>query len=90
MSTMDKRFSRVLLIFAEFFIFAAFCAAQNIEATIKIESVSPPSARVEGRFLYENTNKNWAFLRSVAGIENLGERISDLILTDKNGKVISS
>ena len=89
MSTKDKRFSRVLLIFAEFFIFAAFGFTQELAVTIKIESVSTPSARVEGRFLQENTSKNWAFLRSIAGAENLGERISDLTLTDKNGKAIS-
>jgi hypothetical protein len=89
MSTKDKRFSRVPAILGAIFIFAAFCTAQEIDAIIKIESVAPPSARVEGKFLQDNSGKNWAFLRSIAGIENLGERISDLSLEDKNGKTIS-
>jgi hypothetical protein len=70
-------------------LFAALCSAQKIEATIKIESLSPPVARVEGKLLKESTNKNWTFLRSIAGVENLGERISDLTLKDKNGKTVS-
>jgi len=89
MSMKDKRFSRVLAIFAAIFIFAAFASAQKIEANIKIESIAPPAARVEGRILQEDAGRNWAFLRSIAGVENLGERISDLTLKDKNGKIVS-
>jgi hypothetical protein len=89
MSMKDKRFSLVLLIFAEIFIFAALANAQEIEAAIKIESASSPVVRVEGRFLRGNTGKNLAFLRSIAGVENLGERISDLVLKDKDGKNVS-
>ncbi|HEY0429217.1 MAG TPA: hypothetical protein VGC76_15660 [Pyrinomonadaceae bacterium] len=85
----DKRFSRLSLIFALIFIFAALCRAQQIEANIKIESSPASFARVEGRVLQKNIGKNWGFLRSIAGIENLGERISDLALTDKDGKTIS-
>lgn len=89
MSMKDKRFSRILAILATIFIFAAFCAAQEIEANIKIEPAPAPFARVEGKFLLPNKSKNLAFSRSIAGIENLGERISDLTLTDKDGKIIS-
>jgi hypothetical protein len=84
-----KRFSRALAILAVIFLFAVFCPAQEIEAKIKIESVSTPSARVEGRFLVRNNNKNWTFLRSIAGAENLSERISDLVLKNKSGNVVS-
>jgi hypothetical protein len=89
MSIKKKRFSRALPILAVILIFAAVCSAQEIEATIKIESVSPPVVRVDGRFLVRNNSKNWTFLRSIAGIENLGERISELKLEDKDGKEIS-
>ena len=63
--------------------------AQNLEASVKIESVNPPVLRVEGKFLSERADKNWIFLRSIAGIENLGERISEFALTDKNGRAVS-
>jgi hypothetical protein len=86
----EKRFSRIPTIFAVIFIYAAATFAQQIEANIKIESVSPPVARVEGKVFGEYAKKNWGFLRSIAGIENLGERISDFTLTDKNGKTISA
>lgn len=89
MSIKKKRFSRGLPVLAVILIFAALCSAQKIEANLKIESISPPVLRVEGKLLQENTSKNWTFLRSLAGVENLGERISELQLKDKNGKEIS-
>lgn len=89
MSTIEKRFSRILPVFAEIFIFALFCSAQKIEANLKIESISPPILNVKGRVLRENAGKNWTFLRSIAGVENLGERIKDLSLTDKSGRAVA-
>lgn len=62
---------------------------QNLEANIKIESIEPPILRVEGKFSVERTSKNWTFLNSVAGAENLGEKISDFVLIDKNGKTVA-
>jgi len=88
MSIKEKRFSRALPVLAVILIFAALCSAQNLEANIKIESVSPPVVRVEGKLLKESSSKNWSFLRSIAGIENLGDRISEFTLKDKNGKEI--
>lgn len=84
-----KRFSHAVSIFAAFFLFAGFLRAQDLEANLKIESVSPPVVRVEGKLLKEGTGKNWSFLRSIAGVENLGERISELSLQDNNGKDVS-
>ena len=89
MSMREKRFSLLIAICAVILQLFNNTAAQNLEANIKIESISPPVLRVEGRVLPERADKNWTFLRSVAGIENLGERISDFALTDKNGQNIS-
>ncbi len=83
-----KRFSRALPVLAVIFVFAAFCAAQDVSATLAIESISPPVLRVEGRLLNEKTSKNWTFVRAFAGVENLGERISELSLKDENGRAI--
>lgn len=89
MSIVKKRFSPVLLIFAEIFVFAALCVAQKVEANIKIETISPPVLSVEGRVLQENAGKNWFFLRSAAGVEKLGERISDFALSGKNNRAVA-
>ena len=89
MSMMKKRFSRLLLICGVILQLFNNSAAQNVEANVKIESISPPVLRVEGRFLPERADKNWTFLRSVAGVENLGERTSDFVLTDKSGRNVS-
>lgn len=65
------------------------CIAQKLEANLKLESISPPILRVEGKLSEQNQTKNWTFLRSIAGIENLGERITEFTLSDKNGRNIS-
>lgn len=63
--------------------------AQSLEANIKIQSIEPPVLRVEGKFPTERTNRNWTFINSVAGAENLGEKISDFVLIDKNGQTVA-
>lgn len=88
MSMAGKRFSRSLLVCAGIFVSALACFAQKFEANLKIESISPPILRVEGKILQGDSSKNWAFLRSVAGIENLGERISEFSLTDESARAV--
>jgi len=86
MSTTRQKFPRQLIIIVEILFLAAACLAQDIEAVVKF--VSPVSMRVEGKFLQSNiiqSNKNWAFARSIGNVENLGARVSDLNLTDKKG-----
>ncbi len=90
MSTTRKKFPRLVILCVEILLAVFACSAQDIEATIKF--ISPASMRVEGKFLLENavqSNKNWAFARSIGNVENLGARISDLNLTDKKGQSIS-
>ncbi|MGI8638979.1 MAG: hypothetical protein ACR2MG_03405 [Pyrinomonadaceae bacterium] len=92
MSTTQKRFLVNLVICCSVLLFVSAVSAQQIEANIKVVSISPAVLRVEGKFLQENAaqpEKNWVFLRSFAGIENLGERISELNLTNKQGHAIS-
>jgi predicted metalloprotease with PDZ domain len=92
MSTIITKFSISFIIFIEFLLFTSSFSAQQIEANIKINQDSPQIIGIEGRFLRENqtkSNKNWAFLNSFAGVENLGERVSDLNLKDKQGENIS-
>ena len=86
---MNKRFSAAAIIFAEIIIFALVSCSQDIEANIKVLSAS--SARVEGRFLNTNlfqSKRNWSFLRSIAGADNLGARISDFNLINKQGRAV--
>lgn len=90
MSTTDKKFPRFVIFCAEILLAVFACSAQDIEATIKI--ISPVAVRVEGKFLQANviqSDKNWAFARSIGNVENLGARISDLNLTDKKGQSIA-
>jgi predicted metalloprotease with PDZ domain len=91
MSITKKKFSLFSIIFLEILLLVCASTAQEIEANIKI-NVSSTSAIVNGKLLKENillSDKNWSFVRSVAGAENLGARISDLDLRSKNGVAIN-
>ncbi|MBA3634785.1 MAG: hypothetical protein H0W58_18570, partial [Acidobacteria bacterium] len=92
MSTNGKKFPFLMILCAEILLSVFVCSAQEIEVNIKKISSSPAIVRVEGRFLQENltqSNKNLAFASSVGNVENLGTRISDLNLTDKQGRAIT-
>ncbi len=68
------------------------CRAQDLDVKIKVISLSPAIARVEGRILREDfrqSGKNWTLLNSFAGIENLGARVSDLKLKDQQNREIA-
>ncbi len=80
-----------MIIFVEVLLFVFAAAAQEIEANIKIKS-SSPIVSVAGKFLKENlaqSDKHWSFVNSLTGAENLGARISDLNLINKNGDTIA-
>ncbi|MDQ3712381.1 MAG: hypothetical protein M3388_09200 [Acidobacteriota bacterium] len=86
---MKKRFSAAAMIFVEMLIFALVSWSQDIEANIKV--LFGATVRIEGRFLNEKLNqskRNWAFLRSITGANNLGARITDFYLTDKQGRTV--
>ncbi len=90
MSIIKKRFSFAALIGAHILLSAIFSAAQNIEA--RIEIILPATLKIEGRLTGENANQaaeNWAFRRSVAGVENLGARVSNFALADRQNHSIA-
>lgn len=90
MSIIKQRFSITALILAEILFFSFVAAAQEFEATVEISSSS--FVKIEGKFLKENfsqSRKNWSFLNSVGGVENLGARVSYFSVFDKQGRAIS-
>ncbi|CAN5405598.1 hypothetical protein BH20ACI1_BH20ACI1_06980 [soil metagenome] len=91
MSTTHKKFSVNLSVCLSILLFAFTVSAQEIEVNIKLISNAPAVLLVEGKFLRENkiqTQKSWAFLRSFAGIENLGARVSELNLKDSQEQTV--
>ena len=89
MSIIKNGFSTATAIFAQILLLAIVSAAQDIEAVIKI--VSPGKVKVEGRILGKHpkrANENWSFRLSIAGIENLGARISEFKLSDESNRPI--
>jgi predicted metalloprotease with PDZ domain len=90
MSKMKNWFSTLFI--ACFIVILSFASisAQVFEATIKVDSVSK-IAQVKGSFLKAGnlqSPKNFAFARLIVGTDNLGERISDLTLTDRENRQI--
>lgn len=68
-------------------LFFGNCYAQDIDATIKVESVSPPVVSVRGRYL-NSERRDLSLLREYAGIGDLAERFTDVVAADSDGRAI--
>ncbi len=90
MSTIQIKFSATAIVLATILLLVNFVTAQEIEANIKI--TSPASISVEGRLTKETQNhslKNWSFTNSIAGVENLGTRVSGFNLGSEKNQPIA-
>ena len=76
-------------------IFAAISAPifpQDVNAAIDIDTAQTATAHVRGKFSFPDgvrSRRNFSFLRSIAGIDSLAGRVSDLNLYDANNKPIA-
>jgi hypothetical protein len=88
---MSKTLRSFLLVFAALFLILHLFSnsrAQEIEAALTVDPRSPTVVRVQGRYLRAGAaaaRRNLSFLLSYGGISGLGERISDVTLTDEKG-----
>ncbi len=67
--------------------FFTYAAAQDIDATIEVRAEKPFVAQVSGRFA--NPAKNLTFIRSYAGLNDLGARIGTIVLKDGDGQKVA-
>jgi len=91
MSKENSLILRAAFVFVLITQFSSALSAQIIEAKIKIEAKSPTVIEIQGVNLDANSLQNannFSFASSYAGIENLGERISDVGLSDENKRKI--
>ena len=91
MSKENRLILRAAFVFVLITQFSSALPAQIIEAKIKIEAKSPTVIEIQGVNLDANSLQNannFSFASSYAGIENLGERISDVGLSDENKRKI--
>ncbi|HEX8288756.1 MAG TPA: hypothetical protein VF556_12205 [Pyrinomonadaceae bacterium] len=89
MSKENKLIFLIALLFALIAPLTGKISAQTIEAKIKI--AAPNVIDVQGKIRDAKTlqnEKNFSFLRSTVGIENLGERISEVDLTDAENRKV--
>ena len=92
MSTITRNFFIFSAIFFAFSSFTRCARAQTFEVNVKIDAGAPQTVVIEGEFLQPDaivSSRNWTFLNSLAGVENLADRISDLNLSNKKSGNIS-
>ena len=87
---MSKNLRSILPILAAFVSilqFFAYARGQKIETTIKIDPSQGSVVRISGKNAAKS--RNLSFLRSLAGNDNLGERISDVSFFDDGGNAVT-
>ena len=92
MSIAKKWFYFCAFVSAQVLVLTFVGFAQDFEAKIEVSESSSATIEIKGNFLKDNNlsqSKNLVFLRSFAGSENLGERVSDLKLLDKKNQQIA-
>lgn len=89
MSKIYRSKFRLIAVFIATLQFFTISFAQDLEASLKFKSINPPILSIEGKISEKNRSKNWSFLDSIAGIENLSARIKDFSLFDQNGQKIA-
>ena len=71
-------------------ILAARVCGQEIETTIDLSSLAASKVGISGSFVNDpSSHRNISFVRSVAGIEGLSTRISELRLFDAKNTAVS-
>lgn len=88
MSKPNHAFSLFLIAFLQILQFFTNAGAQDIEAKIKIEPQIGSIVSISGKNPI-GMQRNFSFLLSRAGIENLADRISEVSLFDKYGKSVT-
>ncbi|MGB7201095.1 MAG: hypothetical protein WBD16_02370 [Pyrinomonadaceae bacterium] len=87
---MSKNLGSILLVLAAFVAILQFftdASGQSVEATINIDPNQRSVVKISGKTA--SKSRNLSFLRSLAGIDNLGERVSDVSLFDDGGNSVT-
>lgn len=64
------------------------CSGQDIEAVIAVGRPSPQTVEIRGRFR-ANVGRHFVIRRQYSGISGLAERVSEVVLEDKDGTSIA-
>src|SRR5687767_14418246 len=57
-----------------------------VSIKLRVESLAPARLVIEGN--HESGLQTWSFRKAYGGVMGLGERITGLALTDRNGKTV--
>jgi hypothetical protein len=87
MSKFSRQYYLIFVAIFEILHFFTFAGAQDIEAKVRIAEKAPSVVQITGRFAKEQ--RNLLFMRSHAGLNGLGERISNLELKGRDGETVA-
>jgi hypothetical protein len=87
MSSLFRPSYLIFAVAAQILHFFTNSPAQDIQATIEIRSENPSIVQVSGRFL--DPDRNLSFVRSYAGFNGLGGRISNVVLKTDGGQNVA-
>ena len=88
MSTTVKKFSRGFIIFALIVIFNFIALGQSLEVRVKILSLKPALARIEGNFSSNLGATSFSFSDTIADAVNLSQRIKNFQAFDERKREI--
>jgi predicted metalloprotease with PDZ domain len=92
MSITEKRFLLLAVFCLEIVFLTVTNLAQDFEAKITLAPGASTTVQIEGKILRQKiagSNKSWSFMRSFPGVENLGERIESLNLSNAKGERVA-
>jgi len=85
---MSKHFAAVLIVFPLILQLFNNCSGQKTDVVITLRSVEPPTVEVLGRTA-GNTSRNFSIVRDYAGIADLADRVSNIVLEDREGQTVA-
>ena len=89
---MSKHFPVILLALPLILQTINSCYGQSIDASLQVVSLSPPLARITGKYAGPPDGKvfrNFAMLREYAGFTGLADRVTDIRLEDVSGNSVA-
>jgi len=86
---MSKHFAAAVLVFPLILQLLNNSSGQTTDVVIKIRSDDPPTVQIQGRTAGTDSSRNFSILRDYAGISDLADRVSNIMLEDRDGRSVA-
>jgi hypothetical protein len=89
MSTLSRPYYLIFAVLLQILHFFTNANAQDIDVAIELDPTRPAIANISGRFADVKVHRNLSFVRTFAGIQGLGERVSNVKLFDADDQTVN-